>query len=108
MFSVNRCIITKIIKRFDEYRIVKTVPRIGRPRKTTEKLDRRIRRLSKSNSFYTASDIKNQLGLENINSRTVSRRLNKNNLFSHKACKKSLVSRKNRTARLEFAKEHLN
>ena len=42
MFSVNRCIITKIIKRFDEYGTVKTVPRIGRRRKTTEKLDRRI------------------------------------------------------------------
>ncbi|CAK9801639.1 Transposable element Tcb1 transposase [Anthophora quadrimaculata] len=108
VFSVNRCIITKIIKRFDEYGTVKTAPRTGRPRKTTEKLDRRITRLSKSKPFYTASEIKNQLGLENISSRTVSRRLDENYLFSREACKKPLVSKKNRATRLQFAKEHLN
>ncbi|CAK9820281.1 PiggyBac transposable element-derived protein 4 [Anthophora plagiata] len=83
VFSVNRCIITKIIKQFDEYGTVKTAPRTGRPRKTTEKLHRRITRLSKSNPFYTASEIKNQLDVED-------------------------VSKKNRVARLRFAKEHLN
>lgn len=108
VFSVNRCIITRIIKRFQEYGTVKTASRTGRPRKTSQKIDRRIARLSKCYPFYTASEIKNQLDLDNISTRTVSHRLDENNLFSHRACKKPLVSKKNRKARLEFAKEHIN
>jgi len=34
--------------------------------------------------------------------------LDENNLVSRKACKKPLVSKKNKAARLEFAKEHIN
>jgi len=34
--------------------------------------------------------------------------LDENNLVSRKACKKLLVSKKNKAARLEFAKEHIN
>lgn len=79
--GLNRCIITKIIKRFQESLTVKIAPRIGGPRKTTQKLDRRIARLSKSNPFYTAAEIKKQLCLRNIDRRTVSRRLDENNLF---------------------------
>jgi len=58
VFSVNRCIVTKIIKRFQEYGTVKTAPRTGRPRKTTQKQDRRIIRVSKSNPFYTPLKLK--------------------------------------------------
>lgn len=80
-FSMNHCIITKIIKWFDKYGTVKMEPRTGKLLKPTEKLDRRITRVSKSNPFYIASKIRNQLGLGNISSRTLSCRLDKNNLF---------------------------
>lgn len=103
IFNVNRCIITKIIKWFQEHRTVKTAPR-----KINQKLNRRIARISKCYPFYTASEIKNQLDLENISTRTVTHRLDENNLFSCKACKKSFISKKNRKARLEFTKEHIN
>ncbi|XP_017754887.1 PREDICTED: uncharacterized protein LOC108547051 [Eufriesea mexicana] len=105
VFSTNRCIVTKIIKRFDGYETVKAAPRTGRLRKTTENLDRRIATLSKSNSFYIAPEIKNKLGLENIHSRTVSC-LDENNLFLREACKKLLVSKKNKAALLEFVKKN--
>jgi len=59
VFSVNRCVVKKIIKRFQEYGTVKMAPHTGRPRKTSQKQDRRITRVSKSNPFYTASEIKN-------------------------------------------------
>lgn len=72
--NVNRCAVTKIIKCFEENESVKTAHRTGRPCQPSQKLDRRFVRLCKRNRFDTATEIKNQLHLEDISSRTVSRR----------------------------------
>lgn len=90
VFDINRCIITNIIKWFQKPENIKTVLQTGRLRKTSLKLDGRNARFSKNNPFYTASKIKNQLGLEDISSRIINHCLNENNLFAREACEKTI------------------
>lgn len=82
-----------------------------RPRKSTAQIDRIIHRLSERNRFVTAVQI--QKDLESIyriklSVWTVRRRLREFGLMGRVARKKPFVSLKNRRARLEFARAHLN
>ena len=82
LYNINRCVVTKIIKRFDERGTVRTARRNGRPRKTTIRTGRKIVRMSKKDPFLTSTEIRNRLDLLEISSKTVSRRLIENGLFS--------------------------
>src|SRR5277367_2566489 len=86
----------------------KAVPRT-RKRKSSERLDRLICRASESDRKKTAVDIHKEFSSNpeyNLSVRTVRRRLNEVGLMGRVSRKKSLVSKKNRIARIAFAKEH--
>lgn len=105
--TINKSVICRIIKRYRERGSVNTAPRSGRPRKITQKNENRILRLIKSDPFMSASTIINELNLE-VSSRTVQRQLVKNRLLTRRPAKKPLLSKKNRMARLAFARKHIN
>ena len=103
--------VSKIIRKYQEYGSTATRPRRGRPKKTNRVLDRYIKRLSHDNPRMPATHIFKQIveeGAENLSVRTVQRRLVDAGLFGRRPVKKPLISKKNRTARLEFAKAHVN
>jgi transposase len=71
--------------------------RAERPRKTTERLDRMIHRLSEANRHMTAVDVLNEISNQtnvNIGVHTVRRRLNEFGLMGRVARKKPLISKK--------------
>lgn len=87
------------------------IPRKARPRKTDQRTDRKINRLSEADRFKTAVAIHKEISAdpnEKISVRTVQRRLNEFQLYGRVARKKPLISERNRRARLAFAKEHLS
>ena len=90
-----------------ERRSVEVQKRSGRPRKSNEKMDRVIWRMSKKDHFKSANLIKSCLlkhyGLS-LSSRTVRHRLNEGGLFGRSAQKKPFISLHNRHRRLEWAK----
>ena len=83
-------------------------PRKGRPRKSTEKDDRRIRRLSEADRRKTAPSIKGEFEQHSsvqMHRRTYQRRLVEFGLHGRVARKKPYISAKNRKHRLKWAKE---
>lgn len=99
---------------YKRYKLSGTVNRAnkpGRPRKTTARDDKTIKRLSVADPRKTAVDIASDLRKHynvNLHATTVARRLNDVGLYGRHAAKKPLVSAKNRKARLAFARRHRN
>jgi hypothetical protein len=91
-------------------RAFKKVPTFsGRPLKSTDREDRKIRRLSVANPFMPATQIKAELPEINISVITIRRRLRKKfGLPARRPAKKPYISAKNRQKRLEWAKAHVN
>src|SRR5580765_5927910 len=90
---------------------LKDRPRSGRPRKTSKKLDGIIKRKSSADIKKTAAEIACDLkdeNLANVSRSTVTRKLHDVGLFGRISIKKSLISKKNKKTRLQFAKDHLN
>ena len=84
--------------------------RSGRPRKTDPNMDRVIHRLPLFDRKLTAVDIWRQISMkygDRLSVQTIKRRLWAAGLYGRIARRKPLVSRKNRLARIEFAKEHM-
>lgn len=106
-YSINKSAVSKIIKKFRETGSVKTQHLGGRPRKTTPRQDNLIAREFKKFPKITPREVVNSLKLE-ISTRTVSRRANEAGLGCYRPVKKPLISKKNRSARLQFARDHLN
>lgn len=79
----------------------------GRPRKTSLKDDSMIKREIQKHPTASSSQILKSLALS-ISDRTIRRRAVEAGLLSRRPAKKPFISRKNRVARLEFAKAHLN
>lgn len=82
----------------------------GRPRKTTATGDRRILSMVKKNPFTTSTEVKNTLqevGVS-VSKSTIKRRLNESKYRGFNTRCKPFISPKNRQARLDFAKKHLN
>lgn len=99
-----------IVKYHYEYGL-KDRPRSGRPRKTSKKVDRIIKRKSTADVKKTTTEIARELkdeNLANVSRSTVTRRLHDMGLFGRIGIKKPLISKKNKKARLQFAKDHLN
>lgn len=83
----------------------------GRPRKTTKRDDKMIVREANKNPRLTAVEIVrdfNENREDKISVSTVKRRLYTGGLFGRRPSKKPLISKKNRMARLKFAKDHLH
>jgi transposase len=106
--NLNRSVISKTISLYNQRRSLVNVPKSGKPRKTTRITDRKIGMLSKQNPFWDAVKIKKKIPNVSLSVRSISRPLNEIGLYGRKPAKKSFISVKNRRARIQFAKEHLN
>lgn len=107
--SVSRSSVWRAVQRFRKEGSMNTLPRSGRPRMTTEREDRILRRLSVANPMKTAPDLKREMVVSEgtrCSVRTIRRRLCMFGLYGRHAVKKPLLSLKNRRARLRFADDH--
>jgi DNA invertase Pin-like site-specific DNA recombinase len=87
------------------------VPRSGRPKKTTSRLDHKIVRIAENSEKLNAVVIARQLAelnLANISRQTVRRRLNEANHHGRALVSKPLLKNHHIKARLEFAKKYQN
>lgn len=107
-YRISKSVLSRLINKFEQENTIARRPGSGRPRKTNFKTDRLIGRASKKDPTLTASQIKNDLKIENVSNRTIRRRLVEHGLHGRRPSKKPLISKKNRRARLEFAREHVN
>lgn len=106
--KINKSVISKTIANYKNRGSVQSLPKCGRPRKTTRQADLRIKRIALCHPQKSANQILAELPDVNISYKTVQRRLREQGLFSRRAAKKPLISKKNRKARLKFAREHVN
>lgn len=109
LFGVGLATVNRIIKKFNESQTVERKSGSGRPRKSDERQDRLMLRVVKKDPRKTAVDVtklaNEQMGL-NISVRTARRRLKLAKLFARRPAKKPLISKKNRLARLAFARRY--
>ncbi len=106
--GVAKTTVWNILKKKERTELSNT-KRPGRPRKTTVVDDRRILSLVKKTPFTTVGQIKNTLQEVGVcvSKSTIKRSLHQSEYRGFTTRCKSLVSLKNRKARLEFAKRHL-
>ena len=93
------------------HKTLKSLPRCGRKRKTTSRIDRKILTLAQSSDQPNAKNIANQLAelsLADISSQTVRNRLYDNDLHGRTVVKKPLLTKRHIAKRLEFAKQYQN
>jgi transposase len=99
--------VSNTLRRHQQTGEVADRPRSGRPRASTEAVDRRIARAARVNPFLSASAIRQELSLtSSMSVRTVRRRLTDRGLFARVAQKKPMVSSRNRRKRIAFARTH--
>ena len=105
----SRKLVYNAIKYFKTHKQVEKVQRKKKARKTSEKEDRIIHRLSTSNPFSTAPAINKQISNEHgikVSDSTVRRRLNEFSLGGRIARKKPFVRSQNRKKRIDFCKKY--
>lgn len=98
-----------IMKKFKHGQGVRDILRTGRPRKTSERIDKVIKRKSICDVKKNAGEISRELRDEydvSVSRQTVGRRLIDAGLHGRVPVKKPLISAKNRKARLDFARKH--
>jgi transposase len=110
-FDISISTLDHLYARYKVNGTVATMPRSGRPRKTTEMLNRVIKRRSAANPFMHCVSICQELseiqGVQ-VHPRTVGRRLDEMGLFARNPAKKPFINNRNRLKRLKFAREHLH
>ena len=106
-YSINKSIVDRIIKRFNEGSPLETEYKGGRPRKTYRFTDRKVIRQAKKNPFDSTNDTILQLELS-VSENIVCIRLQLSGLLSFRAAKKPLISPKNKKARIEFPNWTIN
>lgn len=110
-FEVKKSAVWAIIKRYERTGSIEHKPKSGRPKKMSNKSVRMLKRISSINPFMSSNQLKVELetsGMCSVSSRTIRRRLVEEKLFSRRPAKKPLLSKKNRLARLEFARQHIH
>ena len=106
------CSKTAVKKTQDKYRAANSITdmaRSGHPRVTTERTDRHIAILSKSDRFKPATAIRDELEVVcgvNVSVSTVKRVLDKAGLPARVPRRKPALSSRNRKKCLDFAKQH--
>uniref|UniRef100_A0A1I7XRQ5 DDE_3 domain-containing protein n=1 Tax=Heterorhabditis bacteriophora TaxID=37862 RepID=A0A1I7XRQ5_HETBA len=108
--ELSWCAIQNTIKHNNKFRILKSAPRASKKQKTTERIDRIIRRLSEGNRRLTARGIHNEMKAYrecSLSVRLIRRRLVEVGLNERVARKKPLVSLENGKDRDAFEREHL-
>lgn len=110
-FCVSVSAITKLLKKITVNGGIVIKKSSGRPRITSRVIDRNILRTSRQDPRLSAVDICRELHIENgpkPSVRTIRRRLQVACLHGRRPAKKPLISTKNRKARIQFARAHLN
>lgn len=111
LLSIGKSTVNDIITKYHAGYGLEDRPCSGRPRKTSKKVDRVINRKSTADVKKTAAEIARELQDENladVSCSTVTRRLHDIELFGRIGIKKPLISKKNKKARLQFAKYYKN
>lgn len=111
LLSIGKSTVNDIIVKYRAGYGLKDRPRSGRPQKTSKKVDRIIKLKSTADVKKTAAEIARDIqdeNLANVSRSTVTRRLHDVGLFGRIGIKKPLISKKNKKARLQFAKDHQN
>lgn len=107
---VAKSTVQAVIQRFRATGSTVNQPRTGRPRKTSATNDNHIRCMVKRNPKIAAPEINQTLqevGVS-VSDQTVRNRIHEAGLRGYRAKKKPLISAKNRKARLEFARNHVD
>ena len=102
-YGIHKSTICRIIKS----RNIDTVHKGGRPRATTAREDRKIRNFFTKFPTAVPREAKTEISLD-VSLSTIKRRAREYGLRSYRCTKKPYVSEKNRKARLQFARSHLN
>lgn len=110
LFNISHSAVSKVFSRWKNEKQVSRKPKSGRPRKTTDRTERGLVKIVKNDSKKTAVDLvkhaQDQYGLS-ISARTARRILKRAHLVARSPAIKPLISKKNRIARLAFARRHL-
>lgn len=107
--AIGKSTVNRIIAQYKSTNSLCHKNRSGRPRKTSERVDKIIRRKCVIDPRKTAARVSQELRIENladISRSTVSRRLKVVGLIGRIGAKKPLISAKNKKARLDFAKKY--
>jgi len=108
--SKSKSVIHGVLNLYKQTKSIEPKKSPGRPRKTTKREDRLMLKVVKKDRFKTAAAISREINDKMdspISRRTVSRRLNEQNLFARSPITKPLISKKNKRLRLSFAYEHV-
>lgn len=109
--EVNQSTVCRIVSRNDIHGTVKRKPGSGRPRKTTPRVDRTLKRLALSNRKQSFQQLSNSLHLSTgirLTKPTISSRLKEGNIRSYVCARKPLLSKQNRKKRRHWALNHFN
>lgn len=101
--------IRRIVSKHQQSGTTAPARRTGRPRKTSERFDRRLKTLSMADRFKTAPKLLKEASGDMpapLSLRSTRRRLQEAGLTGCVAVKKPFISPANRLKRLKFAKEH--
>lgn len=90
-YNINRSIISRLIKKYNATRAIKTLNLGSRPRKTTHRIDTKICNLIEKNPFITSKEVVKSLNLS-VDSSTIRRRLLENNLKSYRPVNKPMLT----------------
>ena len=108
ILAIGKSTVQVLINKWKVTSTLKDKPCAGRPRKTTNRFDKMIKRKAaadvKKNAAIIARELRDE-NLADISQSTVSCRLGEVGLFGCIGVKKPLISKKNKKARLEFAKK---
>ena len=106
-FNVNRSTIQRLINRVNASGSVSDGQRSGRPRKTTDAEDRRIRTTHLRNRFQSATETaRTWIGNSRISRFTVRRRLFEQGIFCRRPVKRTALKPHHIAARLNWARLH--
>ena len=107
-FNVSHSVIVRLMQRVNHTWGVKELQRTGRPMKTTPREDRLLTRFARQQPFSTANTLRSQWIVNGrISRRTVNRRLNNARFHARKPIKRPLLTQRHKTARLQWAREHM-
>lgn len=108
-FARNRSTICSIIRRTIKRGKIEIRKHTGRHRKTNRRIDSLLGRMSRADPTISAPEMRRDLAMfhgVSLSVATVKRRLRGFGLYGRRPCRKPLVSRRNRRARMAFAKAH--
>lgn len=110
ILNIPKSSVQYILKKFETTGTLQTLPRSGRPCKTSATDDRRITLAVKKKPKVSAREIAEDMQGQGImiSTTTVKRRLHASKFRGYKARCKPLISLKNRKARVAFAEKYLD